>query len=73
MWNKIEKNVSKINIVTPHNFRIWKYACLPNRNEAMKPSRLWAVSTREAQACTIQDKTNKDSAGIKKREEERER
>ena len=28
----------------------------------MKPSRLWAVSTREAQACTIQDRTNRDSA-----------
>ena len=37
----------------------------------MKPSRLWAVSTREAQACTIHDRTNRDSATRKHTEEER--
>ena len=40
----------------------------PNRKEAMNPSRLCAVSTNDAQACTIQDRTKRDSAKEIKRE-----
>ena len=35
---------------------------IPIINDAKNPSKLWAVSTRDAHACTIHESTNSPSA-----------